>query len=103
MTFKRIILTMAGLLTSLTAAHADNYRKVAFNIGDDISIPLNPIAQYTRVSGNFEAGGGYNIARHHALLEEFMWSGLPPNLTALHPVYAPYGSVNPYALTTNYQ
>jgi len=64
---------------------------------------LNPTAQYAGVSGNFETGAGYNITRNHAILGEFMWNGLPPNLSVVHPVDAPFGSINLYALTGNYR
>ena len=74
-----------------------------FNVGGGISTPLNPTGQYAGTSGNFVAGGGMKISKHSAIIGEFMWSGLPPNLFVLHPINAPFGKINVYTLTANYR
>src|SRR5579884_2727213 len=77
--------------------------RLNFDIGGGVSTPLNPTARYTGISGNFVGGAGYNIDKHNSIIGEFMWSGMPPNLTAVHPINAPYGSMNIYSLTANYR
>jgi hypothetical protein len=99
----RSIAVLFGILAGATMLAAQDEGSFAFHIGGGVSTPLNPTSQYAGVSGNFQTGAGFNLNKHSALLGEFMWSGLPPNLTALHPVNAPFGNVNLYALTANYR
>jgi len=99
----RTILSIAAILGCAVSLSAQDYSKFAFNIGGGVSAPLNPTAKFAGVSGNFDTGAGYNITRHHALLGEFMWSGLPPNFSTLQPVNAPFGNINLYSLTANYR
>ena len=74
-----------------------------FNTGGGISTPLNPTGQYAGTSGNFVVGDGYRISRRSAIVGQFMWSGLPPNLFVHHPVSAPFGKINLFTLTANYR
>jgi hypothetical protein len=99
------ILILAGLVAAASRPPlcAQDYSKLAFNIGGGISTPLNPTANYIGVSGNFETGAGYNIDKHHSILGEFMWSSMPTNPSVIHRVNAPYGNANLYALTANYR
>jgi hypothetical protein len=39
----------------------------------------------------------------NAISGEFMWSGLPPDILTVHPVDAPFGSINLYSLTANFR
>ena len=82
---------------------AQDYAKLNFNIGGGVTTPLNPTGRYSGLSGNFVAGGGYNINKRNAIIGEFMWAGLPPNRFILHPINAPFGNVNLYTLTANYR
>lgn len=100
---KRSIVYIAAMAASIAPLHSQASEKFAFDIGGGMTAPLNPTAQYAGVSGNFVVGAGYNITKHHSIIPEFMWAGLPPNLTAIHPVNAPFGTVNQYSLTTNYR
>jgi hypothetical protein len=92
----------AGLLLG-ASLFAQDYSKLNFEIGGGVTAPLNPTARYAGVSGNFVTGAGYNIDQHHSIIGEFMWAGLPPNLSVIQPVAAPTGSVNLYSLTANYR
>ena len=76
---------------------------LTFHMGGGISTPLNPTGQYAGTSGNFVAGAGLQLNKRSAVVAEFMWSGLPSNLFVLHPVNAPFGSINLYTLTANYR
>src|SRR5690242_6313281 len=87
----------------LVPLEAEELQLFNFNIGGGISAPLNPIARFVGVSGNFVSGAGVNLNKHSSIEGDFMWSGLPPNLTAIHPVLAPRGSMNLYSLTANYR
>ena len=99
------ILTVFGLLSAamLIPVHGQDLSRFTLDFGGGVSSPLNPTAQYAGVSGNFVGRAGYNINRKNAIIGEFMWAGLPPNLFTLHPINAPYGSVNLYTLTGNYR
>lgn len=99
------VLVSIGLMAvaGLMPLQAGDLDRLNFNIGGGISAPLNPLGAYAGVSGNFSLGAGYNINKSDSLIGQFMWSGLPPNAFVLHPVNAPYGSMNLYALTANYR
>ena len=73
------------------------------NMGGGISTPLNPTGQFTGTSGNFDIGVGYKINQRSAVIGEYLWSGLPPSLNVLHPIDAPFGTINLYTLTANYR
>jgi len=101
---KRILISFGLLNAVLTITlQAQDVPKLAFNIGGGISTPLNPTAQFAGTSGNFATGAGYNLDKHNSLGAEFMWNGLPTNLSVLHPINAPFGSVNLYTLTGTYR
>jgi hypothetical protein len=99
------ILASIALLGALCLMpmQADDFRKLAFNIGGGVTTPLNPIGHYVGVSGNFVAGAGYNINKHNSITGEFMWAGLPPNLFVFQPIGAPFGNINLYTLTAQYR
>jgi Outer membrane protein beta-barrel domain len=101
--FKKFALSLGLLGLCMVPLHADDFSKLNFNIGGGVTTPLNPTALYTGISGNFVAGAGYNIDKKDSIIGEFMWSGMPPNLSILHPVNAPFGSINLYTLTANYR
>jgi len=96
-----LILTLLGAFATVPLWAEDG--TFTFNMGGGISTPLNPTGQYAGTSGNFELGAGYKINKHSAIIGEFMWTGLPPNLFVIHPVDAPFGNINAYALTANYR
>jgi Outer membrane protein beta-barrel domain len=102
--FKKIMISV-GLLAPICvpAVQAADFSKFAFNTGGGVSTPLSPTSNYAGVSGNFQAGAGYNIDKTNSIIGEFAWNGLPPNITTLHPAGTPFGSVNQYSLTANYR
>jgi hypothetical protein len=101
---KKILLFTSFLsVVWLIPAEAQEPQKLTAVIGGGITAPLNPTAKYVGVSGNFSTGVGVNFNKHSSIEGDFMWSGLPPNLTVLHPVLAPSGSMNLYTLTANYR
>jgi hypothetical protein len=99
------ILMAVGFLSAvwLTSLQAEELQALTFSIGGGISAPLNPTARYVGVSGNFVTSAGVNINKNSSIEGNYMWSGLPPNLTVLHPVLAPRGSMNLNSLTANYR
>ena len=102
--FKKIMISV-GLLAPVCVplVHADDFSKLAFNIGGGVSTPLSPTSNFVGISGNFDVGAGYNIDKSNSVIGEFAWNGMPPNLTSLHPVGAPFGSINQYSLTANFR
>jgi hypothetical protein len=86
--------------------------------GGGIGVPVSSTRRFAGISGIFQIGAGPNLTKHNSLEGEFMWQGLPANLSSLTPVVNSPG-VNPlistqptnnlstatnlYALTTNYK
>jgi len=97
--FSISLVSVAGL----APLRAQDFSKLAFNIGGGISSPLNPTSQYTGLSANFSLGAGYNISNSNTIFGEFMWTDLPPNLFVLHPIDAPRGNLSLYTLTAAYR
>jgi hypothetical protein len=101
---KRIAFSVILLAAVCTfPVRSQEYSKFAFDIGGGVSTPLNPTAHYVGLGGNFVTGAGYNIDKHNSILGEFMWSGMPPDLSVIQPPNAPYGKINLYSLTANYR
>jgi hypothetical protein len=101
---KKILFCIGFLSVAwLAPLKAQELQLLTFAIGGGISAPLNPTAQYVGVSGNFVSGAGVNINKNNSIEGDFMWSGLPPSLSILHPINAPTGSMNLYTLTANYR
>ena len=96
---------LVGFLSAvwLIPVRAQELQMLTFAIGGGVSAPLNPTAKYVGVSGNFVTGAGVNINKNNSIEGDFMWSGLPPSFSVLHPINAPSGSINLYTLTGNYR
>jgi len=90
-------------IAGLAPLRAQDFTKLSFHTGGGVSSALNPTSQYTGLSGAFSVGAGYNLDKKNTILGEFIWAGLPPNVFVLHPVDAPSGRINLYALTANYR
>src|SRR5215813_10115982 len=91
------------LLGTISISPMLGQSRLALNIGGGVTAPLNPTGAYAGVSGNFNIGAGYNLNNKNSITGEFLWSGLPPNRFILHPIDAPFGSINLYSLTANYR
>jgi len=89
--------------TFVPSIAAQDASKLTANMGGGLTTPVNPTARFAGLSGNFVTGVGYNINNKNAIVGEFMWAGLPPNRFAIHPIDAPFGSINLYSLTANYR
>lgn len=101
---KRLLLSISLVtVAGRFPLQAQDFSKLAFNIGGGISSPLNPTGQYTGLSANFSMGAGYNIDKSNSIVGEFLWTDLPPNLFSLHPIDAPRGNISLYTLTANYR
>jgi hypothetical protein len=55
------------------------------------------------VNGTFITGAGANFNRHNGIEGDFMWSGLSPTVSLLHPVSGPTGNINLIALMGDYR
>jgi len=83
--------------------------KLNTNLGVGLTVPVNPTASIVGSSVDVVVGAGYNFNRHHALIGQFMWAGLPVNKQALRPIYLILGSrdisgsSNLFAGTANYR
>jgi hypothetical protein len=81
----------------------DDNGKFAMKIGGGMSVPINPTANYAGVGGDFLVGGGYSINKHNAVLGEFLWAGLPPNVGAAAQLVGAGATSSLYSLTANYR
>ena len=79
------------------------FRRVNFNAGGGLSVPLNPTARYSGVNGNATAGVGVNFDKHNSVEGDFLWIGLPPTHSLVRPIYTPDVSVNLFGLTGEYR
>src|ERR1700727_2989447 len=79
------------------------------NLGATLSVPLNPLAQFTNFAGGVNIGAGYNFNKNHAFVGEFMWNGIVPSDAVIAPIRAALqvpnlsGHANLFALTANYR
>ena len=66
-------------------------------------MPVNPTARYFGVNGNVVTGVGANFNKNNSIEGDFLWSGLLPALSLVHPINTPTGNVNLFSLTGNYR
>jgi hypothetical protein len=104
------VILISGTCTQALRAQSDNeYSKLNTNLGMGMTVPLNPVAQLVGSSVDVVIGAGYNFNKHHALVGQFMWAGLPVNKDALRPIFIIAnrqdisGSSNLFAITANYR
>ena len=101
-TAKSTVLLCAAWLSPLHAQDPE-FRRLNFNIGGGLSVPLNPTARYVGVSGNGASGVGVNFDKHNSVEGDFFWIGLPPNRPLAKPIFRPDVSVNLFTLTGQYR
>ncbi len=101
---KRIAFSVILLAAACTIpARSQDFSKFALEIGGGVSTPLNPTAHYVGLDGNFLIGSGYRLDKHSEILGEFMWNGMPPDLSVIQPPNAPFGRINLYSFTAEYR
>jgi len=97
-----VCLLGAVLLIPLRAQDPE-LQMLTFNVGGGLSIPINPTGRYLGVNGSAGTGLGANFNKHNSIEGDFMWSGLSPALSLVHPINWPTGSFNLYSVTGNYR
>lgn len=106
---KRALIWMGVVLVAYSSLYAQESDKINSNLGFSVSVPLNPIAQFTNISWGLTAGAGYNFNEHNSIIGEFMWNSLSPSSAALQPIRAAAqdnsinGHSNLFAVTGNYR
>lgn len=84
---KKVFVWLGLVLVVCSTLHAqDESDKINSNLGFSVSVPLNPIAQFTDINWGLNAGVGYNFTEHHSFIGEFMWNSLSPSSAALQPI-----------------
>jgi hypothetical protein len=78
-------------------------RKSNAHLGWPISVPLNPMANFTHVGTGVSYGVGYNFSRRHAVIGEFLWDWLNPRVSNVAGTGNLKGSNNLYVLSGNYR
>lgn len=78
-------------------------RKSNGHLGLPISIPLNPTGQLATAGTGVIYGAGYNFTRRHAVIGEFMWDWLHPNVNRLPGITSAKAHSQLYTLTANYR
>lgn len=63
--------------------------------------PLNPIGQFATAGTGVSYGAGYNFTRHRAMIGEFMWDWLHPNVSRLPGITSANAHSHRYTLTAN--
>ena len=83
--------------------------KLNTNIAMNLTVPLNPLANFANFGWGFAAGAGYNITPRNAIIGEFLWNRIYPSNSALAPLRAAlnsrdlHGHSNLFAITANYR
>jgi len=106
-----IFVALMGAVYTQTLRAQGEYEspKLNTNLGVGLTVPLNPTAQLIGSSVDVVLGAGYNFNKHHALVGQFMWAGLPVQKEAFRPIYLIAntqdisGSSNLFAVTANYR
>ncbi len=106
-----LAVAFAGALCAqiLQAQESETGSKLNTNLGMGLTVPLNPTAQIVGSSINVVVGAGYNFNRHHSLVGQFMWAGLPVNRETFRPIDVIANardisaSSNLFAATANYR
>jgi hypothetical protein len=92
----------AGLLFPLDGQDPEN-QMFNFNVGGGLSVPLNPTGRYLGVTATRPLAWEPISTNTIRFESDFMWSGLSPSLSLVHPIDRPTGSVNLYTVTGNYR
>lgn len=100
---QKSVLVIIGLIGAGWIIPLEGQSPVAFNIGGGITTPMNPTGAFTGVSGNFNIGAGYSLDQKNTITGEFMWNGLPTDVTNIHPIDSPTGRISLYSLTVNFR
>jgi len=107
---KSVLLTLLVSITALAPVlvwaqedEANDNRKSNGQLGLPISVPLAPMGQFAMAGTGVTYGAGYNFTRRHAVIGEFMWDWLHPNVSGLPGVSSADGHSNLYTLTANYR
>ena len=79
-----IAVTVIGIVCTQRLEAQDS--KINTNLGMGMTVPLNPTAQIVGSSINVVVGAGYNFNKHHSLVGQFMWAGLPVKQEAFGPI-----------------
>jgi len=98
-----LIRILATVVAFPLAAQHQEFEPLNVLVGGGLSVPLNPTGRYFGVSGNATAGMGVNFDKHNSIEGDFLWSGLSPNISLVHPINRPTGNVNLYTVTANYR
>lgn len=83
--------------------------KINTNMAMNLTVPLNPLANFANFGWGFALGAGYNISPRNAIVGEFLWNRIYPSNSALAPLRAALdsrdlnGHSNLYAITANYR
>jgi hypothetical protein len=101
--FVVLTLLLAPFTLSAQDEEGNDNRKSNGQLGLPISIPLNPMGQFAQAGTGITYGAGYNFTRRHALIGEFMWDWLHPNVSRLPGITSADAHSNLYTLTANYR
>ena len=59
----------------------EDHCKINTNLAGIVNVPLNPTAALVTVGWGGVAGVGYNFNKRHAIIAEFMWNRVYPEVT----------------------
>jgi hypothetical protein len=101
----RILISIGlfGAVLLLPLFAQDDLELLNFNVGGGLTVPLNPTARYVGVNGNGTIGAGANFNKKNSIEGDFMWNGLSPATSLVHPLSTPTGSINVFSVTGEYR
>ena len=105
----RMLVSILVMLGVFSLPVRSQQSKLNTSLGAGVTAPMGSTKQLVGAGMNVTVGAGYNFSRHHSLIGEFMWSGLPAKTEALRPIWIAAnardvsGSSGLYALTANYR
>lgn len=97
----RQIACVIMLVCASQFTHGQEFRRVNFNVGGGVGIPVGDTSDVAGVNGNFVVGGGLNLTNAFGFNGEFMWHGLPPSDDVLRATSVTDASANLYSVTGN--
>lgn len=104
-----VVISCSSRVTAQDEGEFDEDSKINTNLAIPLTVPLNPIANFTNFGLGATFGAGYNITPRNAFVGEFMWNRLFPSNSALTPLRLALNSPdvnghgNLFAVTANYR
>jgi hypothetical protein len=78
-----LLLSATQPLWAQLESPCEDHCKINTNLAGIVNVPLNPTAALATVGWGGVAGVGYNFNKRHAIVAEFMWNRVYPDVNSL--------------------